>query len=71
MEKEENVLKPADSEKPRETEEDISMLKQLVDSLDESEKKLEEFYKKKDPENFNKVKKFMIKIMEKIAEDTK
>lgn len=51
--------------------EDISVLKQLVDSLDESEKKLEEFYKKNDPENLNKVKKFIATIVKKISESAR
>ena len=49
-------------------EEEVSILKQLVDALDESEQRLEEFYKKKDVENLNKVKKFMLNANEKISE---
>lgn len=49
-------------------EEDISLLRQLVNSLEESEEKLEEAYKNQDAENFNKAKKFILKIQNKIDE---
>jgi uncharacterized protein YpuA (DUF1002 family) len=49
---------------------DISLLKQLTDSLDEAEQKLEEFYKKKDAAGLSKAKKFMINIIDKISELT-
>lgn len=49
-------------------EEDIVLLKQLADSLDESEQKMEEFYKKNDIDKFNKAKKFISSITDKISE---
>jgi hypothetical protein len=52
-------------------EEDASLLRHLINSLDEAEKKLEEFYEKKDPDNFNKTKKFILHISEKISDVTK
>jgi dsDNA-specific endonuclease/ATPase MutS2 len=52
-------------------EEDASLLRHLINSLDESEGKLEEFYEKKDPDNFNKIKKFILQITQKISEVTK
>jgi hypothetical protein len=52
-------------------EEDASLLRHLINSLDESEKKLEEFYEKKDPDNFNKTKKFILHINQKISEISK
>jgi len=45
---------------------DISFLKQLIDSLEESEKKLEDAYNKKDSEEFDRVKKFILKIQKQI-----
>lgn len=59
--------------KKRETErifslEKISLLNQLIMSLEESESKLEEDYGKKDYEKFNNSKKFMISISKKISE---
>ncbi len=53
------------------TGEDSSLLRHLITSLDESERKLEEFYEKKDPDNFNKTKKFIISLSYKISEVTK
>ncbi len=50
---------------------DIYLLRQLIGSLDESEKKLEEFYKNNDPENLNRTKKFILKIHDKISEISK
>ena len=67
MEKGDENLEQA-KQKSEKIEGDVTLLKQLVDSLDDSEKKLEEFYKKNDPENMNKVKKFMIDIAGKISE---
>jgi hypothetical protein len=49
-------------------EEDASLLRHLINSLDEAEKKLEEFYEKNDPDNFNKTKKFILHINQKISE---
>ncbi len=48
--------------------EDISFLNQLVKSLEESELKLEKAFEKKDSEEFNKSKKFMMKIQKQISE---
>jgi len=49
-------------------EEDISFLNQLVDTLEEARLKLEEAYKKRDYENFDKSKKFIIQLQKKISE---
>jgi len=48
--------------------EDIPFLNQLVKALEESGLKLEKSYEKKDYENFNKSKKFMLKIQKQISE---
>jgi len=48
--------------------EDIPFLKQLVKSLEEAESKLENTYEKKNYEEFNKSKKFMLKIQRQISE---
>lgn len=48
--------------------EDIPFLNQLVKSLEESELKLEKAYEKKDYENFNKSKKFILQIQKQISE---
>lgn len=52
-------------------EEDIGILKQLINSLDEAEQQLEEAYKKEDPERLNKIKKFMLEANSKIADMAK
>ena len=49
-------------------EEDISLLNQMIKTLKEAELKLEEFYNKKDYENFSKSKKLILQIQEKIRE---
>lgn len=51
--------------------EKIFYLSQLVKSLEESELKLEEYYNKKDYENFNNLKKLMISVLKKISEEIK
>ena len=51
--------------------EKIYFLNQLITSLGEAESKLEEHYNKKDHENFNNSKKFMISISKKISETVK
>jgi len=51
--------------------EDIPFLNQLVKSLEESELKLEKAYEKKNHEEFNKSKKFMMKIQKQISERIK
>ena len=48
--------------------EDIEFLNQLIKALEEAELKLEEAYEKKDYENFNKSKKFIMQIQRKISE---
>lgn len=49
-------------------EEEVLQLRQLIGSLDDSEKKLEEFYKKNNPDDLNKTKKFILQINSKISE---
>lgn len=51
--------------------EDISFLNQLIETLEEAGLRLKEAYNKKDHENFNKSKKFILQIQEKISEATK
>lgn len=46
--------------------EEIPFLNQLVDSLEEAKQELEKNYKKKDIEKFNKSKKMILEIQEKI-----
>jgi hypothetical protein len=46
---------------------EILFLNQLTKSLGESEVKLEEAYRKREFENFNNIKKIMIKIQNEIA----
>ncbi|MFH1325160.1 MAG: hypothetical protein ABIH49_00120 [archaeon] len=48
--------------------EDIQFLEQLTGTLKESEEKLEEYYVNKDSDGFENMKKFMLKIQNKIAE---
>lgn len=48
--------------------EDLSFLNQLVSSMEKSEEKLEEAYKKGNSEEFNKAKKFMLQIQKQISE---
>ena len=47
--------------------EDFSVLSHLVKTLGEMELKLEEAYEKKDSEEFNKSKKFMLDMQKKIS----
>ena len=47
--------------------EKVLFLSQLVKALEESELKLEEYYNKKDYENFNIAKNFMLTILNKIS----
>jgi exonuclease VII small subunit len=49
-------------------EKDMPFLNQLIQSLEETQLKLEEAYNRKDIETFNKTKKFMMQIQEKISE---
>lgn len=48
--------------------EDISFLKQLVKSLEDAESKLKKAYEKRDTEEFNEVKSFMLKIQKQIKD---
>jgi hypothetical protein len=48
--------------------EEINFLNQLVSSLEEAEKELEESYRKKDLEKFSKTKKFIMDVQIKIGE---
>lgn len=48
--------------------EEIPFVAQLVKALEETEIKLEEFYNKKDYNNFDKAKEFIIKVQQKINE---
>ncbi len=48
--------------------EDIPVLNQLIESLGATVSNLEESYNKKDSESFNKSKKFMLQIQQKISE---
>jgi len=48
--------------------EDVVFLNQLAGSLEEASIKLEKFYNRKDVENFNRTKKFILNIQNKIAE---
>ncbi len=50
------------------TKEEISFLNHLIKSLEESGLKIEEYYKKRDYEKFNNIKKFMLEIQKKISE---
>ena len=50
---------------------DVEFLIQLVKSLENAELKMEEYYNKKDYENFNSSKKIIIRIQKKISEMTK
>ena len=46
----------------------ISLLNQLMDSLEEASEQFEVYYLDKDIENFNRSKKFMLNIQKKIME---
>jgi hypothetical protein len=50
------------------SEEDISFLEQLINTIQEAELKLEEAYKIKNYEKFNNSKKLILKLQEKISE---
>jgi hypothetical protein len=49
----------------------ISFINQLIMTLEESEKKLEEAYKKDKPEQVSAIKQFILKIQKKIADELK
>ena len=53
------------------TKEEISFLNHLIKSFEESGLKLEEYYIKKDYENFKNIKKFMMEMQKKISEIVK
>ena len=48
--------------------ESISFLNQLVDSLEKAGVRIEEAYKKRDYEEFEKLKKFILQVQKKIFE---
>ena len=50
---------------------DISILNQLVKTLEDSFSRLEDAYEKKDSENFNKLKRTIIRMQRKISETVK
>lgn len=50
---------------------EVEFLNQLAETLKETEKKLELAYQRKDVENFNKIKRFIFQIQEKISEVVK
>lgn len=51
--------------------EDFEILKQLIESLEKAEEKLEKDYKKENYEEFNKTKNFILNIQRKIFEQVK
>jgi len=50
--------------------EELKFLNQMVSSLEQSELKLEQAYRKKKPNQFNAVKQFVLKLNKKIADYT-
>lgn len=48
--------------------EDISALKQMIESLEESDVFFEESYKKKQPEKFEQTKKLILQILKRTEE---
>jgi len=48
----------------------IAHLNQLIKTLEEAEGKLEDAYEKKDHEEFNKIRKFILNLTAKISEMT-
>jgi hypothetical protein len=46
---------------------DISFLSQLIKSLEDAESKLKKAYEKKDSDDFNEVKSFMLRVQRQIA----
>lgn len=51
--------------------EELAFIGQLVNSLEDSIERLEEYYKKNEPEKFNSLKKTMATISKKISERVK
>lgn len=62
------MTKEGESSSRKKAEEDASLLRHLVHSIEESETKLEEFYKKNKVEDFNKAKKAILQLNEKMSE---
>ncbi len=62
------MAKEGESSSRKKAEEDASLLRHLVHSIEESERKLEEFYRKNKIEDFNKTKKAIIQLNEKMSE---
>lgn len=58
-------------EKKRDFTEGISSINQLVMTLEEAELKLEQAYKKNNPEQLKSIKEFILKIQKKISEELK
>ncbi len=54
-----------------ESSEGLSFLNQLIMTLEEAELKLEQAYKKNNPEQVKAVKEFILKIQKKISEEIK
>ncbi len=50
---------------------DLAFVTQLINVLKESEPKLEEFYKKRDTEKFNEMKKFILHVQKEIDGELK
>lgn len=51
--------------------EEVGFISQLVKVLKESEPKLEEFYRQKDTQKFNEMKKFILQVQKEIDEGLK
>jgi len=65
----EEKLKGSGLESPSESiEGDITLLKQLLDALDDAVEKLQEFYRNNDVDSLNKTKKFILNLKSKISE---
>ena len=47
---------------------DVEFLGQMAQSLEQAEKKLEEAYKKQDFEEFNRIKKFIVNVQQKLKQ---
>ncbi len=50
---------------------DLSFVSQLVNSMKESELRLEEFYKNRDTQKFNDTKKFILKLQKQLDGEIK
>jgi hypothetical protein len=60
-----------EEKKSSESSEGISFLNQLIMTLDGAELKLEQAYKKNNPEQVKAIKEFILKIQKKISEEMK